>query len=144
MNPTQSKWNYLTLQLKLVWRNIINQSKQKRRLFIKSQAKPKPIVNPYACFPALGTGCVFFPANDTGRHRLHAFPRLTPVAYFPALGTGCVSPCLVPVACFPALGTSCMLSRAWHRLCFPALVTRCMFTALDTGCVVLLRVLIGS
>lgn len=64
-----------------------------------------------SCFPALGTGCIFFPRLIM----LHVFQRLVPVTYFfcasyqlhilPALGTGCIFwPPLVLVECFPAPG----------------------------------------
>ena len=100
--------------------------------------KTKPIVTwlmhlaPVACFPALGTGYMFFRAW----HRLHVFPRLAPVTCFSALGTGYmffrawhrlhVFPRLSPVTCFPALVTGCMFSRASNIQ--PGLGTGCMFS----------------
>ena len=102
------------------------------RLWHRSPVFPRLAL--VTCFPALGTGCMFWHALGTGCmfsrawhrlhvltrawhrlhvlarawHRLHVFTRLAPVA--------CFDTRLAPVACFHALDTGCMFSRAWHRL----------------------------
>ena len=62
-----------------------------------------PRLAPIACFPALGTNCMF----SRAWHQLHVFPRLAPIACLRVLAL---------FACFPALGIDCMFSRVWHGL----------------------------
>ena len=95
-----------------------------------------------ACFPALGTGCVF----SRALHRLHVFPRFTPVVCFSALYTGCVFPralhrlhvtvnnCtlavprhLASIVCFSSLDTSCFLRLA-RVTCFRVLASGSLFS----------------
>ena len=82
-----------------------------------------PRLAPSACFPALGTVCMF----SRAWYRLLDYPRLVPSACLPALGTIYMFPCawyrlphvfprLVLSAYLPALGTVRMFSRTSFRL----------------------------